>query len=152
VAPTPDMAMLVPSGTAVLTDISATIILNNQPTPVRVLAPLVGFSLGGAHDFSNMGALGGCQGDHYDANKKPANDLDSRVVSFTGYTGGKFLDTSTAPSTINCTLVGGFYACGYGPINNNMPGPIANQTPYPGGATPIDPSDMITISGTGGTG
>jgi hypothetical protein len=146
----PDMLVL-PSGNVVLTDISATAIIQGNPVPVRVIAPLVGFSAGGMHDFSNMGLAGGCQGDHYTANKHPTPDVDSGTITITGYTGGNFLTGMAAPSKISCAIVNGYYKCGYGDLVNGMPGPDPLVSPYGGNSSPIDPTDMISFAGSGGT-
>jgi hypothetical protein len=160
----PDMtAPIVLSGTAVLTDISAVVPIpmgdaGVQLVPVRALAPLVGFGPGGKHDFTNMGALGGCTGDHYDvnANDLPTPDVDAGTITFTGYAGGNFLNGQPAPNTISCArdMTTGFYKCGYGPLVNGQANPmaIADQTPYPGQVNPLASCSMITMTGTGGAG
>jgi len=159
----PDLAPPPVSGTAVLTDISAVAPLPIGPdggivnTPVRVIAPLVGFGPAGApHDFSNMGMLGGCQGDHYDVskNKVPAQDIDAGLITFTGYQGGVLLSTGmAAPAQITCGKVKGFYTCSYGMPVNGGPDPKmnTNQSPYMMNSMPIAKDSTISMSGAGGS-
>jgi hypothetical protein len=149
---TRDLAPPLLLGRTLLMDIAATASVG----PVRALVPIVSFGLSNAqHDFTNMNALGGCQGDHYDVvrGKVPPPDLDAGVVVFTGFQGGTLLDGTTAPNKISCARVNGFYQCGYGDLVNGMPStPTTDQAPYAATATPIAKDSPITITGAGGPG
>jgi hypothetical protein len=119
---------------------------------VEILKPFV-YTRAGALDYQAL-LQRPCFTAHFDATHPQTLELDAGDVLMSGFHGGTFINTLTAPTDIACQFLNGDYACGYGMIMNNMLGAAPGESPFAASSGAPTTSALgttaITIAAPGG--